>query len=106
MLEELYAADTSIALTIAATGLGLTPLIMSGHEKLQKECLKVFLEAGEQDEPLASLAHSEPTGTANWLEKGGRGLQTTARRDGESWVVNGEKVNPKQPCKTGMLTTN
>lgn len=91
-LEEMYAADTSVTLTVAATGLGLTPLIMSGHEKLQKECLKPFLEAGEEGEPLASLAHSEPGGTANWMEKGGKGLQTTAAKDGEEWVVNGEKV--------------
>ena len=24
--------------------------------------------------------------------EGGKGLQTTARRDGEDWVINGEKV--------------
>ncbi|KAI5356983.1 Putative acyl-CoA dehydrogenase/oxidase [Septoria linicola] len=70
-LAEMYATDPSVTLTIAATGLGLTPLIMSGHERLQKECLKPFLEAGEEGEPLASLMHSEPQGTANWLEKGG-----------------------------------
>lgn len=36
--------------------------------------------------------HSEPTGTANWLEKGGKGLQVTARKEGNEWIVNGEKV--------------
>ena len=91
-LEEMYAADTSVTLTVAASGLGLTPLIMSGHEKLQKECLKPFLEAAEEGEPLASLAHSEPGGTANWLETGGKGLSTTAMKEGDEWVVNGEKV--------------
>ncbi|KAF7187876.1 Nitroalkane oxidase, partial [Pseudocercospora fuligena] len=92
VLEELYAADPSATVTLAGTGLGLTPLIMSGNEKLQKEFLKPFLEAEEEGEPLASLVHSEPGGTANWLEKGGKGLQTTATRDGEDWVVNGEKL--------------
>lgn len=91
-LEEMYATDVSVTLTVAGTGLGLTPLISSGHERLQKECLKPFLEAGEEGEPLASLVHSEPQGTANWLEKGGTGLQTTAVKDGDDWVVNGDKV--------------
>lgn len=65
---------------------------MSGNEKLQKEHLQPFLEAGDEGEPLASLVHSEPGGTANWLEKGGKGLQTTATKDGDDWLINGEKV--------------
>lgn len=80
-----------MTLTIAATGLGLTPLIMSGHERLQMKHLKPCLTG--EGEPLASLVHSEPGGTANWLETGGEGLRTTARREGGAWVVNGEKVS-------------
>lgn len=90
ILEELYATDPSVTLTVAATGLGLTPLIMSGNEKLQKKFLAPFLK--DEGEPLASLVHSEPGGTANWLEKGAKGLQTTARKDGDHWIINGEKV--------------
>lgn len=90
-LEELFAADTSVTLTVAATGLGLTPLIMSGHERLQKEYLKPFLTG--EGEPLASLVHSEPGGTANWLETGGKGLRTTARKEGDEWIVEGEKAS-------------
>jgi hypothetical protein len=45
-----------------------------------------------QGEPLASLAHLEPTGTANYLERGGKGLQTVARRDWNDWIINGKKV--------------
>lgn len=41
---------------------------------------------------LASFMHSQPDGTANWLEKGAPGLQTTAYRDGDEWVINVEKV--------------
>ncbi|KAF2167744.1 hypothetical protein M409DRAFT_21895 [Zasmidium cellare ATCC 36951] len=89
-LEELYATNPSVTLTVAATGLGLTPLIMSGNERLQKEFFPMFLSG--EGEPMASLVHSEPGGTANWLEVGGKGLQTTARKEGEEWVINGEKV--------------
>ena len=90
VLEELFATDASVTLTVAATGLGLTPLIMSGNSKLQKKFLEPFLK--DEGEPLASLVHSEPQGTANWLEKGAPGLQTTARKERSDWVINGEKV--------------
>lgn len=93
VLEEIYAADTSVALTIAATGLGLTPLIMSGNAELQTKFIQPFLQA--EGEMIASLVHSEPGGTANWLERGGDGLQTTATRSesADGWVINGEKVS-------------
>lgn len=94
LVEELYTVEPSASLTILGTGLGLTPLILSGSEEQKTRLLKPFLSG--EDEPLASLVHSEPGGTANWLEKGGKGLQTTARKEGNEWIVNGEKVNPLQ----------
>ncbi|KAL2006072.1 hypothetical protein VTN00DRAFT_9726 [Thermoascus crustaceus] len=90
LLEEFYAVETSVALTIAGTGLGLTPLILAGSAQQHERFLKPFLSG--EGEPLASLVHSEPGGTANWLEKGGKGLQTTARKEGRYWVINGEKL--------------
>lgn len=89
-IEELYLIDPSLTITIVGSGLGLTPLLLSGKEDLQHKFLKPFLSG--EGEPLASLMHSEPTGTANWLEKGGKGLQVTARKEGDEWLVNGEKV--------------
>lgn len=90
-VEEMYLVDPSLTVTVVGSGLGLTPLLMSGKEELQKKLLQPFLSG--EGEPLASLMHSEPTGTANWLEKGGKGLQCTARKAGNEWVVNGEKVS-------------
>jgi nitroalkane oxidase len=90
VVEEFYAVEPAAALTILGTGLGLSPLIIAGSEEQHARLLKSFL-SGEGD-PMASLVHSEPGGTANWLEKGGKGLQTTARRDGEDWIINGEKL--------------
>jgi nitroalkane oxidase len=91
LVEELYAADTSAALTIFATGLGLHPLMNGGSAEQKDEFLKPFL--GGEGAPLASLVHSEPTGTANWLEKGARGLQTVAWQEGNGeWVISGQKV--------------
>ena len=89
-VEEIYKVDPSLTVTIVGSGLGMTPLLLSGKTELQKKYLEPFLK--EEGEPLASLMHSEPGGTANWLEKGGKGLGTIAKKDGCEWVINGEKV--------------
>lgn len=90
MVEEMYKVDRSLSLTIFGTGLGLTPLLLGGTREQHDEFLKPFLSG--DGEPLASLVHSEPGGTANYLEWGGKGLGTIARREAGEWVVNGEKV--------------
>jgi alkylation response protein AidB-like acyl-CoA dehydrogenase len=82
LVEELYSVEPSASLTILGT-IGGSP---EQHERL----LKPFLSGN--GEPLASLVHSEPGGTANWLEKGAPGLQTTAKKEGEDWIINGDKV--------------
>lgn len=88
----MYKVDRSLSLTIFATGLGLSPLIVGGTKEQKEEFLAPFLEAEGGEEVIASLVHSEPGGTANWLERGGLGLGTVARKEGGDWVINGEKV--------------
>ncbi|KAL7918004.1 putative acyl-CoA dehydrogenase [Trichoderma austrokoningii] len=88
--EELYAVDSSIMLHVLGTGLGLMPLILGGTPEQHKKFLAPFLTC--EGDPLASLTHSEPGGTANWLEKGGKGLETTVRKEGDYYVVNGDKL--------------
>ncbi|KAF2195287.1 hypothetical protein K469DRAFT_649049 [Zopfia rhizophila CBS 207.26] len=90
VVEEFYAVEPSAALTILGTGLGLTPLILAGSPEQHERFLKPFLSG--EGEPLAAFVHSEPEGTANWLERGAPGLQTTAVKEGNEWVVNGEKL--------------
>ncbi|KAI0454694.1 acyl-CoA dehydrogenase [Xylaria acuta] len=90
LAEEFYAVEPSASLTIFATGLGLTPFnLVQDPEK--NEFVAPFL-SGAGGAPLASLVFSEPGGVANWLEKGGKGLNTTARMEGDEWVLNGEKI--------------
>jgi hypothetical protein len=89
LVEEMYAVEPAASLTIFATGLGLTPLVLTGKPE-HKEFLEPFLNG--QGEPLASLVFSEPGGVANYLEKGAPGLDTIAQQDGDEWVINGEKV--------------
>lgn len=90
-VEELYAVDCSVSLTILATGLGMAPLILAGTEAQHQQFLTPFLREGS---PLASLVHSEPGGTANFTETGGDkvGLQTTVRREGETLIIDGDKM--------------
>jgi alkylation response protein AidB-like acyl-CoA dehydrogenase len=90
LAEEMYKSDRSVSLTIFGIGLGLTPLLISGNPTQHAEFLKPFLSG--EGEPLASLVHSELGGTANYLETGGKGLQTTARKEGDDWIENGDKV--------------
>ena len=89
LVEEMYAVEAAASLTIFATGLGLTPLNLTGKPE-HKEFLEPFLSG--KGEPLASLVFSEPGGVANYLEKGAPGLLTTATLEGDEWVLNGEKV--------------
>ena len=89
LVEECYAVEPSAALTVFATGLGLTPFNLLRKPETA-EFLAPFLSG--VGSPLASLVFSEPGGVANWLEKGGKGLNTTARKEGDEWVLNGEKI--------------
>ncbi|OBT71992.1 hypothetical protein VF21_08609 [Pseudogymnoascus sp. 05NY08] len=89
LVEEMYAVEPAASLTIFATGLGLTPLVLTGKPE-HKEFLAPFLSG--EGAPLASLVFSEPGGVANFLEKGAAGLNTTAEQVGDEWVINGEKL--------------
>ncbi|KAK4944632.1 hypothetical protein LTR10_016066 [Elasticomyces elasticus] len=88
-LEELYKEDPSLMVHVVGSGLGLLPLLLGGTPEQHKKYLEPFITC--EGEPLCSLQHSEPDGTANWLEKGGKGLQVTARPEGDFYIVNGEK---------------
>ena len=91
-IEELHAVEPSVTFTILANGLGLTPLIIGGSPEEHREFLAPFLTG--EGSPLASLVFSEPNGSANFFESGGKNMQTTATLDTENdtWILNGEKI--------------
>jgi nitroalkane oxidase len=89
VVEEFFALEPSPALTILSTGLGLLPLNLT-QKPQHREFLAPFLSG--EGAPLASMVFSEPGGVANYLEKGAPGLITTAKREGDEWVINGEKM--------------
>lgn len=89
-VEEMYAVEPSVTLTILSNWLGLGPLLQGGTSEQIHEFIAPFVSG--KGTPLASLVFSEPGGSANYFEPGGKGMQTTAKKDGDSWILNGEKV--------------
>lgn len=84
-IEEISKADGSIGLTYAAhIGLGATPINLFGSEPQKKEWLTPLA----QGEGLGSLALTEPSGGSDLAGA----VKTTARLDGDAWVLNGSKL--------------
>jgi alkylation response protein AidB-like acyl-CoA dehydrogenase len=83
-LEELARVDSSVAITVAASvSLGGVPMLNFGTEQ-QKERWLVPLARGET---IGAFASTEP-GMGSDVQ----GLSTSARLDGERWVINGTKA--------------
>ena len=82
-LEELGRVDQSVAMTVeAGVGLGAMPIYKFGTEE-QKQKYLPSLAAGEN---LAGFGLTEPGCGSD-----ASGTQTTAKVDGDEWVVNGSK---------------
>jgi butyryl-CoA dehydrogenase len=81
-IEELGRACIGVATTYAASGLGAYPILLHASEE-QKQKYLPPIASGEK---LAAFAVTE----ANAGSDAG-GIQTTAERDGDSYVLNGTK---------------
>jgi alkylation response protein AidB-like acyl-CoA dehydrogenase len=80
--EEFYRADAGIALTLQLASFGAAILEAHGDEALKESYLRPVAE----NDQVTGLAVSEPD-TGSDLA----GMETTARKDGDEWVLNGEK---------------
>ncbi|MGE5291978.1 MAG: acyl-CoA dehydrogenase family protein [Micromonosporaceae bacterium] len=89
--EELSRVDVNVPTTLLASGLGLQPVIQFGTPEQKERFLRPFAEDAEGD-LLASYAFTDVAGGANFDSPDpAGGMQTIARRDGEEWVITGEK---------------
>jgi alkylation response protein AidB-like acyl-CoA dehydrogenase len=99
-VEELGRVCGSTALSVSAhNGLGTGPIVKWGTQA-QKDTYLPKLISGDH---LGALALTEPQAGSDLLN----GAQTFARRDGESWVINGNKAwitNPKYAPVIVVLT--
>jgi alkylation response protein AidB-like acyl-CoA dehydrogenase len=83
-LEELARVDSSVAITLeAGVSLGAMPIYRFGSEEQRRELLP-RLTSGER---LAAFGLTEPGGGSDVPG----GMRTTARLDGDHWVINGSK---------------
>src|SRR5881275_3352478 len=81
--EELCWGCSGIGTAIAANGLGHGPVIVAGTEEQKREWLPPLV-----DEPLlTSFALTEPNAGSDVS-----GIQTTAVRNGDEYVINGSKM--------------
>ena len=80
--EEFYKADAGIALSLQLASFGAEMLEEHGNEEQKEEYLRPVAE----NEQITGLAVSEPE-TGSDLA----GMQTSADKDGDEYVLNGEK---------------
>jgi len=80
--EEFYRADAGIALTLQLASFGAEIVEDHGDEDLKEK----FLRPVAENEQITGLAVSEPESGSDLA-----GMSTTAEKDGDEWVLNGEK---------------
>jgi alkylation response protein AidB-like acyl-CoA dehydrogenase len=83
-VEEIARADGSLALTVAShNGLGTGHILAFGNEAQKKK----YLAKAAKGEWLAAWALTEPGSGSD-----SAGLRTTARRQGDRWIISGTKM--------------
>ena len=78
-----YGASGGVLASLLSHNIGLPPVLALGSEDVKREVIPPVL-AGER---IAALAITEPGGGSDVAA-----LRTTARRDGDDYVVDGEKI--------------
>ncbi len=83
-VEEIARVDGSHAATLAAhNSLGVAPIYAYGNEEQKKKYLPGLCTGAQ----LWAFGLTEPNAGSD-----SRGTRTTARRDGEDWIINGSKI--------------
>lgn len=93
--EELAAADAGISGVLTVTGLAITPIILSRDTDLMDRFLRPLAESGNSGDPqLWAFGITEPNAGSDVENTQGSKkarLMTFAKRDGDSYVLNGRK---------------
>ena len=88
--EELTRVDVNVPTTLLATGLGLQPVIQHGTAEQKERLLRPFVEDQDGELLASSPSPTLPRGELRLARPAG-GMQTLARRDGDEWIITGEK---------------
>jgi acyl-CoA dehydrogenase len=78
-----HSGSGGLMASLFSLNIGLPPLLRHGSPELQQEVIPAVLRG----EKIAALAITEPGAGSDVA-----GLRTTARREGDEWVIDGEKV--------------
>jgi butyryl-CoA dehydrogenase len=81
--EELSKVCGGVAVSYAATALGAYPIILYGTEEQKKK----YLSPIASGEKLAAFGITEPNAGSD-----AGGIETTARKEGDEYVLNGSKI--------------
>ena len=82
VMEEFFRADAGIGLALQLVSFGTEAVEQYGSEEQKEQYLRPVAEGGQ----IAGLAASEPD-TGSDLA----GMKTSAEKEGDEWVLNGEK---------------
>jgi len=82
LLEEIGCVSPAMANTVQVHHLGISPIAIFGTEEQKKK----WLPSLAKGKKIATLAVTEPTGGSDVL-----GLQTTAKLEGDNYIINGRK---------------
>lgn len=89
--EEMARVDLNVPTTLLANGLALHPVIHFGNADQRKRFLQPFVNDNE-GALLAAFAFTDLGGGANFdSDDPQAGIQTIARRVGDSWEISGQK---------------
>jgi len=83
IVEELFAADPGVALSLVSTAFGTENIMEFGTEEQKEE----YLEPVARGEMITGAAISEPHAGSDVSS-----ISTTAEKDGDEWVINGNKM--------------
>ncbi len=106
LAEEVGRADTAMAVAFMVTYWPLTTILVEPHvnRRLAAEFAPMFCKSDKA--VFAALAMTEPQGGAdieNMELLGGKTIKTTARLDGDEWIINGHKLWPTNTGGVGQL---
>jgi acyl-CoA dehydrogenase len=85
LAEEMAYWDRGVAVSFPGPGLGGPPVQMMGSDEQKRRFLGVFDDRARPH--WAAFAMTEPGAGSDVA-----GIRTTARKDGDDWILNGEKM--------------
>ncbi|KAB2638012.1 MAG: acyl-CoA dehydrogenase, partial [Verrucomicrobia bacterium] len=94
--EFAHSGSGGIQASINSHTIAMPPLLAAGSEELKQRILPPVISG----EKIAALAVTEPSGGSDVA-----GLRTTAIRDGDHYVVNGEKTFITSGMRADYITT-